>query len=191
MYLHPYPFHFSGICTRRCHFFAEHTPCAFLYGSPLETGALETGSPSGIAGFSTITNFTGGNSLKKENNATKNHLPGKRKFRVPWQNIIVGAAAFAYFFVLQTDQVLATDMWTKAESIMKDVYGKILGISTIAAIVTASVALLLMNFSKFGRTVDESRAWLKRIAISWVILNGLGFILAYVTPFFSDGKWNG
>ena len=25
----PYPFHFSGICTRRCHFFAVHTPCAF------------------------------------------------------------------------------------------------------------------------------------------------------------------
>ena len=103
----------------------------------------------------------------------------------------MGAAAFAYFFTLQTSQVLATDMWSKADTILKDVYGKILGISTIATIVTASVALLLMNFSKSGRTVDESRAWLKRIAISWVILNGLGFILAYVTPFFSDGKWNG
>ena len=61
----------------------------------------------------------------------------------------------------------------------------------IAAIVTASVALLLMNFSKSSKTVDESRAWLKRIAISWVVLNGLGFILAYVTPFFSGGRWNG
>lgn len=157
---------------------------------PLKQGALETGSPSGFAGFSTISTFTGGNSLKKENNATENLLP-KKKFRIPYQNIIVGAAAFAYFFTLQTDQVLATDMWSKADTILKDVYGKILGISTIAAIVTASVALLLMNFSKSGRTVDESRAWLKRIAISWVILNGLGFILAYVTPFFSDGKWNG
>jgi len=162
-----------------------------LYGSPLETGALETGSPSGIAGFSTITNFTGGNSLKKQNNATEKQLPGKKKFRIPYQNIIMGVAAFAYFFTLQTNQVLATDMWSKADTILKDVYGKILGISTIAAIVTASVALLLMNFSKSGRTVDESRAWLKRIAISWVILNGLGFILAYITPFFSDGKWNG
>ena len=53
------------------------------------------------------------------------------------------------------------------------------------------VALLLMNFSKSGRTVDESRAWLKRIVITWAILNGLGFIMAYITPFFSDGKWNG
>ena len=74
-----------------------------------------------------------------------------------------------------------TDMWTKASEIMKDVYGKVIGISTIAAVVTAAVALLLMNFSRNGKTVDESRAWLKRIIISWAILNGLGFIMAYVT----------
>lgn len=135
-------------------FFAVQAPCAIRHGSPPETGALETGSPSGIAGFSTIINFTGGNSLKKENNTTKNQLPGKKKFRIPYQNIIVGAAAFAYFFTLQTNQALASDMWSKADTILKDVYGKILGISTIAAIVTASVALLLMNFSKSGRTVE-------------------------------------
>ena len=75
------------------------------------------------------------------------------------------------------------------KDIMRDVYTQILGISTIAAVVTAAVALLLMNFSKSGRTVDESRAWLKRIIITWAILNSLGFILAYVTPFFSGGTW--
>ena len=84
-----------------------------------------------------------------------------------------------------------TTIWTKANEIMKDVYSQILLISTIAAIVTASVALLMMNFSRSGRTVDESRAWLKRICITWCVLNGLGFIMAYVTPFFSDGKWTG
>lgn len=115
----------------------------------------------------------------------------KRKFKFPYQQILLGLGAFAYLFVLTTQPVLASDMWTKAETIMKDVYGKILGISTIAAIVTASVALLLMNFSKSGKTVDESRAWLKRIIISWVVLNSLGFILAYISPFFTDGKWNG
>ena len=72
---------------------------------------------------------------------------------------------------------------------MQDVYTQILTISTIAAIVTASVALLMMNFSRSGRTVDESRAWLKRIVITWVVLNGLGFIMRYVTPFFTDGRW--
>ena len=83
----------------------------------------------------------------------------------------------------------ATTIWEKATEIMKDVYQQILLISTIAAIVTASVALLMMNFSRSGRTVEESRAWLKRIAITWAILNGLGFIMAYVTPFFSGGPW--
>ena len=85
--------------------------------------------------------------------------------------------------------VFATTIWEKANEIMKDVYNQILLISTIAAIVTASVALLLMNFSRSGRTVDESRAWLKRIIITWAILNSLGFIMAYVTPFFAGGTW--
>lgn len=128
---------------------------------------------------------------KEQQTYTGNSLPTKMKFRTIPRQVITGIAAFAYFFAMQTDQILAADMWSKANDIMKDVYGKILGISTIAAIVTASVALLLMNFSKSGKTVDEARAWLKRIAISWVILNGLGFILAYVSPFFADGKWDG
>lgn len=87
-------------------------------------------------------------------------------------------------------QAAAADtIWSKASEIMQDVYTQILGISTIAAIVTAAVALLMMNFSRSGRTVDESRSWLKRIAITWIVLNGLGFIMAYVTPFFSGGQW--
>ena len=81
-------------------------------------------------------------------------------------------------------------VWEKAEEIMKDVYNQVLGISTIAAVVTAAIALLLLNFSKADKTVTESRAWLKRIIITWAILNGLGFIMAYITPFFADGRWN-
>ena len=81
-------------------------------------------------------------------------------------------------------------IWSKATEIMEDLYSQILLISTLAAVVTASIALLMMNFSKNGRTVDESRAWLKRIIITWIILNSLGFIMAYVTPFFADGKWS-
>jgi heme/copper-type cytochrome/quinol oxidase subunit 2 len=93
--------------------------------------------------------------------------------------------------ILSADTVFAATMWEKANEIMKDVYNQILLISTIAAIVTASVALLMMNFSRSGKTVDESRAWLKRIIITWIILNGLGFIMAWVTPFFTGGKWTG
>lgn len=90
---------------------------------------------------------------------------------------------------LVAQKAYAATVWEKANEIMKDVYSQILSISTIAAIVTAAVALLMMNFSRSGRTVDESRAWLKRIIITWCVLNGLGFIMAYVTPFFSGGQW--
>ena len=92
---------------------------------------------------------------------------------------------------LLSQTVFAATVWEKAKDIMSDVYNQILLISTIAAVVTASIALLMMNFSKSGKTVDEARAWLKRIAITWAILNGLGFIMAYITPFLADGKWNG
>ncbi len=87
------------------------------------------------------------------------------------------------------EPVFAATVWEKATEIMKDVYGQIVAISTIAAVVTAAIALLMMNFSRSGRTVDESRAWLKRIIITWAIINGLGFIMAYITPFFEGGQW--
>lgn len=55
--------------------------------------------------------------------------------------------------------VMAATIWDKASEIMKNVYNQVILISTIAAVVTASIALLLMNFSKSGKTVDESRAF--------------------------------
>lgn len=100
--------------------------------------------------------------------------------------VMLGCFALPAFAASDTPTI-----WEKATEIMKDVYNQILLISTIGAVVTAAVALLLMNFSRSGKTVDESRAWLKRIIITWAILNSLGFIMAYVTPFFTGGRWNG
>ena len=102
--------------------------------------------------------------------------------------IIVTLMACFTLNVFAAEQVT---IWQKAEEIMKDVYSQVLGISTIAAVVTAAIALLMLNFSKTDKTVTESRAWLKRIIVTWAILNGLGFIMAYITPFFADGRWNG
>ncbi len=111
----------------------------------------------------------------------------------PWYyatRLLYTASVFSLLFMLSVQPVQATvTVWTKASDIMKDVYNQIVLISTIAGVVTASIALLMMNFSRSGRTVDESRAWLKRICITWAIINGLGFIMAYITPFFSGGQW--
>lgn len=46
----------------------------------------------------------------------------KRKQTNLYPQLVIGLGAAAYFFVLLSDPVLATDMWTKAEDIMKDVY---------------------------------------------------------------------
>ena len=51
--------------------------------------------------------------------------------------------------------------------------------ATVAAVVCAAVCLFLMNFSKSGRTVDESRSWLKRIIICWAALMTMGAIVTY------------
>lgn len=106
----------------------------------------------------------------------------------------IGRGLYAAFLTMSLSALFAprasaVTIWEKATEIMKDVYSQILGISTIAAVVTAAVALLLINFSRSDRTVQESRAWLKRIIITWAILNGLGFIMAYITPFFQGGQW--
>ncbi|MGO5061962.1 fimbrial protein [Lawsonibacter sp. LCP25S3_F5] len=117
------------------------------------------------------------------------------KLRERFRKMNVGRGLYMAFIMptmlslISTRAFAADTIWTKASAIMQDVYTQILGISTVAAVVTAAVALLLMNFSRSGRTVDESRAWLKRIIITWAILNSLGFIMAYVTPFFAGGTW--
>lgn len=113
------------------------------------------------------------------------------------ERICTGIPQFGYLFFCMITMLAYmikpvyanVTIWEKATEIMSDVYGEIVAISTIAAVVTAAIALLMMNFSRSGRTVDESRGWLKRIIITWAIINGLGFIMSYITPFFSGGQW--
>ena len=107
-----------------------------------------------------------------------------KKLQERFRNVSVGRGLYIAFVMptmlsmFSTRAFAADTIWTKASAIMQDVYTQILSISTIAAVVTTAVALLLMNFSRSGRTVDESRAWLKRIIITWAILNSLGFMVS-------------
>lgn len=82
-----------------------------------------------------------------------------------------------------------SDIWAWLDYALKDVYQKFLSVSTIAACVAASVCLIMMNFSTDDRAVATSRAWLKRILVSWVILNVLGFIMAYLVNITNGGAY--
>lgn len=81
---------------------------------------------------------------------------------------------------LATNGTTAGDtIWTRFSDIMADVYGKLVGISTIVAVTAASVALLVRMISRNERAVAEASSWLKRIVVTWLVLNTLGFIVAY------------
>ena len=80
----------------------------------------------------------------------------------------------------------AEDMWTVANTIIVDVYGKIAGISTVLAGLMSAVAVVGAKLSNNQHKVDQAWDWLKRIWIAWAIINGIGAFIAYVKPLF-DG----
>lgn len=85
----------------------------------------------------------------------------------------------------------AGDIFGTAKSAMQTVYKDVAGIATVAAVVCSAVCLFLMNFSKSGRTVDESRSWLKRIVVCWAALMTLGAIVTYFEKIIPQSMFGG
>lgn len=82
-------------------------------------------------------------------------------------------------------------IWARFSTILKDVYGQIVAISTIVAVTVAAIALVVRMISRNQRAVDEATSWLKRIVVTWIILNSLGFIVAYLQPLIQGGNYTG
>lgn len=101
---------------------------------------------------------------------------------------VVGAA-FAVGASILPVFAAGVTIWDKLSSMLTDIYGKILGISTIVAVVVAAVALVIRMVSRNQRAVDEATQWLKRIVITWIILNSLGFIVTYIKPLVDGGNY--
>lgn len=78
------------------------------------------------------------------------------------------------------------DMWTVANRIIKDVYTKIAGVSTVLAGLMSAVAVVGAKLSGTQQKADQAWDWLKRVWLAWVIINGIGAFIAYVRPLF-DG----
>lgn len=104
---------------------------------------------------------------------------------------IIGIIA-AMIIVMQPVFAAETEtVWDRFSSIMRDIYGHIVTISTIVAVTMAAVALIVRLVSRNQKAVDEATAWLKRIVITWIILNSLGFIVAYIQPLIAGGNFAG
>ena len=78
------------------------------------------------------------------------------------------------------------NMWTAAHRIIKDVYAKIAGVSTVLAGLMSAVAVIGAKMSGTQQKADQAWDWLKRVWLAWVIINGIGAFIAYVRPLF-DG----
>ena len=78
------------------------------------------------------------------------------------------------------------DIFTLGDKIIRDVYTHIAGISTVLAALMTAVAVITMKFSGTQQKSDQAWDWIKRIWIAWVIINGIGAFIAYITPLF-DG----
>ena len=93
--------------------------------------------------------------------------------------------------VLAADKGGGDTIWNRFSTIMKDVYGEIVGISTIVGVTAAAIALIVRMISRNQRAVDEATSWLKRIVVTWIVLNSLGFIVAYLQPLIAGGSYKG
>ena len=72
-----------------------------------------------------------------------------------------------------------TDIWQQGENIIKDLYTRIAGISTVLAGLLTAVAAVSAKLSNNQQHVDRAWDWIKRIWICWVIINGAGLIIVY------------
>jgi len=111
-------------------------------------------------------------------------------------NAYWSAVGMATATMLTMQPVLATatgtgTIWARFSTILKDVYGQIVAISTIVAVTVAAIALLVRMISRNQRAVDEATNWLKRIVVTWIILNSLGFVVAYLQPLIQGGNYTG
>lgn len=99
--------------------------------------------------------------------------------------------AMSSVLILTLQPVMAESIFDRFSKIMKDVYSQLVGISTIVAVTAAAVALLVRMISRNQRAVDEATSWLKRIIVTWIVLNTLGFAVAYLQPLISGGNYTG
>lgn len=134
----------------------------------------------------------GGKGLAKEftKQNTELHKPGNQYMELVPRFAFTAFLTVALLAVSATP-VFAATIFDVAKNAMQTVYKDVAGIATVAAVVCAAVCLLLMNFSKSGRTVDESRSWLKRIVVCWAALMTLGAIVTYFESIIPQSMFGG
>ena len=89
---------------------------------------------------------------------------GQRIRKAYWALVGIACA-----MILTVQPVMAETIWERFSSIMQDVYGQLVAISTIVAVTVAAIALIVRMVSRNQRAVDEATSWLKRIVVTWIV----------------------
>ena len=106
---------------------------------------------------------------------TKQMVPGKERIqKIYWIVVAITCA-----LLVSVHPVMAETIFDRFSTIMQDIYGQLV----------AAIALLVRMISRNQRAVDEATSWLKRIVVTWIVLNTLGFIVAYLQPLIAGGQY--
>lgn len=116
---------------------------------------------------------------------TEQMVSGKGRIRKTYWMIVAITCAL----LMSVHPVMAETIFDRFSTIMQDIYGQLVAISTIVAVTVAAIALLVRMISRNQRAVDEATSWLKRIVVTWIVLNTLGFIVAYLQPLIAGGQY--
>lgn len=106
-----------------------------------------------------------------------------------WSAVGFASAAMLSIYPVFATGAGTSTIWNRFSTILQDIYGQVVAISTIVAVTVGAIALLIRMISRNQRAVDEATNWLKRIIVTWIILNSMGFIVAYLQPLIQGGNY--
>lgn len=86
-----------------------------------------------------------------------------------------------------TGFAFATDMWSQGETAAKDVYKKVVSISTPIAAASLVILWIFRMCTHNQQNIDKSRSVSKMLIITWILINALGYALVYAKSAIGTG----
>lgn len=87
-------------------------------------------------------------------------------------------------FLSFSTNVFAGDLMGNAQKLLNDVYGKFVAFSTAGAGIGVGTGVFMRKFSMGKQQqIELGGKIIKDSIIGWAVLNGLGLILAFISPY--------
>ena len=141
-----------------------HYICEILYNAPIIIGALQVK-------FSNVEEPT----EMIRQSSRRLERAEMRRMQI-WYMMIAAVVAM----MLTTNITFAADdIFQTIQEAIEPIYAGIFGVSTGLAVLFIAIAAVIRLISHNQRSIDEANAWIKRIIISWLIINLTGSLLTY------------